>query len=650
MNATGLGARSGQQAATSCVTSAYTTVTGCSATPAATTVRTTSTVSQSESEPTCEPETCGGSECPALPRRELLDEHEHAGLLKRGNPAEGEWPDPSDYVNPDSFIGRQLIAIRRGLDPSLNGGYDPVLVPHGDVAGNVPRDRLGITTANHILFKSRVAAIALEGLYGCTSVVVVSRRGAWVSHIWERDMTLEDQFQKKVIGDDEESTGIKHAFKEWDPAFEFFEYGLEDMVENPEDRRVGFTFGDVLPSGADEEDDTLKTPKDLGTRAFIFTPRHRLASRYKDDGTLMDESEFLDNIDFHKGTVRNGLRVARLSGLITDLFEGIPVEVVDYMPLPLTNEMHLRFDRLADERNAAKRPETADEARRRKMEVWNYMDRKQLGTPRGKLLLQYKPAKTCNDKAAWRLWIENQGVERRSDEWTPERGQVFGDPDSDSDDPDDSDGLYDSDDIYGSGPPLRRRHEACPMPTTKTAGSASKTPVTSQAKSTPTLSRTAPFPTTRSLNQTATVPGKPTSTSTPTAGVAILYELDSGADEGGGRVGQWQIFQRGGPNAIFDACRTSHARCTLQVTGPQAVSPWPPNFDATSPVHGRNGCRYYGRADGPGRFSCEGVAQFDCVKDPSFDPDSSSKSLDCESGSKKSSLFPRVVCWLPEME
>ncbi|KAF6827099.1 hypothetical protein CPLU01_09265, partial [Colletotrichum plurivorum] len=145
-------------------------------------------------------------------------------------------------------------------------------------------------------------------------------------------------------------------------------------------------------------------------------------------------------------------------------------------------------------------------------------------------------------------------------------------------------------------------------------------------------------------NQTATVPGKPTSTSTPEAGVVILYELDFGAGEGGGRTGQWQVFQRGGPNSTFDACKTSHSRCALRITGPKVVSPWPPSFEVTSPIHGRNDCRYYGKADGPGMFSCEGIAQFDCVKDPSFEPGSLS-SVDCVD----SSLFPRVNCWIPRL-
>ncbi|KAF6808105.1 hypothetical protein CPLU01_15721, partial [Colletotrichum plurivorum] len=398
----GTGAQSDQQATPSCVTSAYTTITGCSATPAATTVRATSTVSHGSFEATCEPETCGGSQCPVRPRRGLLDEQQHRNLSKRGNPAEGEWPDPIDYENPNDFIGQQLIDIASGRGNGQNGRYNPILVLHGSTMNGVSEENAGMTTANHIIFRSRVAAIALQGLYGCKSVVVVSRRGAWVSHIWERDMTLQENFQDKIIGkdDDEDGPSIRRGLKETNRDFRFFTHGLEDMVENVEDRRSGFTFGDVLPDAVEKGDTTNKTSKDLNTRAFIFTPRHRF-DRYR-DGKLIPESEFLNNMELKRGTIRNGLRVARPSGFISDIYGGIDVDVVDYLPLPITNEMSLKYDQLEAERRATGRKEHVTEAFARSVDISNYMSIKQAGTPRGKLLLQYKPSKTCNDKAAWR--------------------------------------------------------------------------------------------------------------------------------------------------------------------------------------------------------------------------------------------------------
>lgn len=37
-------------------------------------------------------------------------------------------------------------------------------------------------------FKELKRTFALEGLTGCTSLIVISRKGAWVSHLWEQAM------------------------------------------------------------------------------------------------------------------------------------------------------------------------------------------------------------------------------------------------------------------------------------------------------------------------------------------------------------------------------------------------------------------------------------------------------------------------------
>lgn len=41
------------------------------------------------------------------------------------------------------------------------------------------------TTSNFIQFVHYTGSLAVAGLYGCTSVIAISKRGAWVSHHWE---------------------------------------------------------------------------------------------------------------------------------------------------------------------------------------------------------------------------------------------------------------------------------------------------------------------------------------------------------------------------------------------------------------------------------------------------------------------------------
>ncbi|PIA80032.1 hypothetical protein CB0940_12115 [Cercospora beticola] len=51
----------------------------------------------------------------------------------------------------------------------------------------------GVSSADWVPFNDEYVDIAVQGLYGCTSIIIVSKRGAWMSHIFELPtMTLED--------------------------------------------------------------------------------------------------------------------------------------------------------------------------------------------------------------------------------------------------------------------------------------------------------------------------------------------------------------------------------------------------------------------------------------------------------------------------
>ncbi|GAW22647.1 hypothetical protein ANO14919_121890 [Xylariales sp. No.14919] len=46
---------------------------------------------------------------------------------------------------------------------------------------------------------------------------------------------------------------------------------------------------------------------------------------------------------------------------------------------------------------------------------------------RGKVLVQYQPAKTCGEKAAWRVWFEgHELMDSHQSSWTPSADQIFG--------------------------------------------------------------------------------------------------------------------------------------------------------------------------------------------------------------------------------
>lgn len=74
-----------------------------------------------------------------------------------------------------------------------------VQVPH-DVNG-----ASGISSSRFIEFDDKDHNVFVEALVGCTSVVVVSRQGAWMSHLWENPgfmliNGIPDQFQTLTLG------------------------------------------------------------------------------------------------------------------------------------------------------------------------------------------------------------------------------------------------------------------------------------------------------------------------------------------------------------------------------------------------------------------------------------------------------------------
>lgn len=69
-----------------------------------------------------------------------------------------------------------------------------------------------VTTFKYILFKNKVEGLAVQGLYGYTSVAMVPQRGAWASHIWEpgfrsgdkksRQRAIDEVHEVRGAGDD----------------------------------------------------------------------------------------------------------------------------------------------------------------------------------------------------------------------------------------------------------------------------------------------------------------------------------------------------------------------------------------------------------------------------------------------------------------
>lgn len=110
-------------------------------------------------------------------------------IQKRGDQEDGEWPGDSDYTSHAAFITGEVFQ-----------GYHGGTVNAPEIVPFPPPDHPGDTTSNYILFQSQVKQLAVRGLYGCTSVIVVSQRGAWASHIWESPTFLSGNDIFEIMG------------------------------------------------------------------------------------------------------------------------------------------------------------------------------------------------------------------------------------------------------------------------------------------------------------------------------------------------------------------------------------------------------------------------------------------------------------------
>ncbi|OBR09145.1 Immunoglobulin a1 protease [Colletotrichum higginsianum IMI 349063] len=409
-----------------CTTSAYTTITGCSVYDSARTVTTTKTVDKAE--PTCGIVTCGSTACPKDAAPELPKLPHHA-LDKRGSAKEGDWEEPEDYESGlvDDFIDTQLklcIAYRDGRYPGIGSilGFTPKLVANYDILNvNTPQEEM--VSANWLLFKDKVEVLGVEGLYGCTSVVLVSERGAWAAHIFEMNMQQDDLFESLVLQQTAVGLPENHRTRH------LYEYGLRDILKRPDKGDHGVMFGDWKPNPESEG----KTAQDLGMQAFIITPRPRI--RHYPNGQLRTQAENSD-INRDPGTLMSPENVQRLLELISRVYGGIQPEIIDYAPIMMPNEAFVAI-------GTSKAWSVG--------KVTRWIQRQQKDSPRGKVLIQYKPAKTCDGKAAWRVWSETRQI--GTAEWTPASGQVF---------------------VAPGGAPVRR--QACPLPSRgRPTGSASFT-------------------------------------------------------------------------------------------------------------------------------------------------------------------------------
>jgi hypothetical protein len=123
---------------------------------------------------------------PEKPKREIGNFMQHATQSRKKRNIPGE--------NSDG------VAETYG-EVKTNANTQTVELADGPVPGNAVA-RQGVSSSKYTAFDEAEHNILVGGLEGCTSVIVVSRKGAWASHFWERpSFTSGDaKFQADVIG------------------------------------------------------------------------------------------------------------------------------------------------------------------------------------------------------------------------------------------------------------------------------------------------------------------------------------------------------------------------------------------------------------------------------------------------------------------
>jgi hypothetical protein len=318
-----------------------------------------------------------------------LDEEFVSNLTKRGDPSKGEWIEPSDFQGtlPDRQKQLVITMVRDAYQNRFNPGtFTPQLVWF-------PLDPPDATTSNYILFGNKTASLAVQGLWGCTAIVVVSERGAWASHIWENTFDNHQAYLDGALP----SLHFGHGRGDL-----YHPFALAEMIASPHNGDEGVVFGDNDEAAVE-----------VGTRVYIMAPYSRPWPRFDVTFHPYFTDLQLENNRFNPRPDR-GLYYGTLIDLLkndirTILGQNVPIETIPYAPMVLNNALEERR-----QRGLLPLEEQID----------------MLGdvgqtTARGKALIQYHPAKTCRGWAEWRAWFEGGPIDGRKDKWGPATSQLL---------------------------------------------------------------------------------------------------------------------------------------------------------------------------------------------------------------------------------
>lgn len=380
-----------------CSTTAYSTITDCDATPSTATATVTTTVSPvlvpSE---ICALGACTNASC-VVESRDILGAR---SVSRNTEPLKCKWAEKSNYANPENFMANEVhLAYENGDSVPLAATVGSKLVSFGD----------------------QPISIAVQGLYGCTSIIAVSHKGAWASHLFEVPLFYPYWQNLPVLDDDNHSiydddTGEPIVELWWmNPMTGQYQRQLPVQDQLTKFRRDG--LGPLASASGTYNRYALKECRNnpasefrswqghlfddaANTKIFIFAPYERLMN--EDDPNygnefptglkLMwdDEEPTTHYVRPDRGYPGSVSYNQQIRTEIASYFGGdVDIKMAPYAP-----RLGVSVDALKDE---------------------------QFDSNRGKVLVQYQPAVRSNGTslASWRIWFEGHDDTMKTSSWTP---------------------------------------------------------------------------------------------------------------------------------------------------------------------------------------------------------------------------------------